>query len=299
MTTNNQSGTPTVPVPGIRRLRYEPALDGIRGVGAILVFIVHLGMVVPDTPSMATIVPGAYVFMDVFFVVSGFLITGLLLGEQAKAGRLHVPRFYKRRALRLLPALWAMPICHVIWAGIVGYPVVGGWNVERDSLLLAAIHGLNFRLDTVLAPVALGLPHLWSLAIEEQFYIVWPFVVMLLLPVSRSLQRTVAYLLGHRADRLAPVPTCVRRRKLDAALHAHRHTRRLASCRRTRRLPMGPPEDPTHAHQTGRLGRRRVHCAVHLEGSPRPIVQFQGWGSPSLRSPPRVSCLPRWNQIGI
>jgi len=196
VTTNNQSGTPTVPVPGIRRLRYEPALDGIRGVGAILVFIVHLGMVVPDTPSMATIVPGAYVFMDVFFVVSGFLITGLLLGEQAKAGRLHVPRFYKRRALRLLPALWAMLICHVIWAGIVGYPVVGGWNVERDSLLLAAIHGLNFRLDTVLAPVALGLPHLWSLAIEEQFYIVWPFVVMLLLPVSRSLQRTVAYLLG-------------------------------------------------------------------------------------------------------
>ena len=201
--TDRASTSAPAPHPGgtegirLQRLRYEPALDGIRGLGAILVFLVHLSMIViPAERSMPTFVTGAYIYMDVFFVVSGFLITSILIGEQAATGRVAIRSFYKRRAIRLLPALWVMLLGHVVWASIVGFDVVGGWRDERDSVLLAAVHLLNFRLDHVLAPVAVGLTHLWSLAIEEQFYIVWPVVVAVLLPIRRSLKRNVAYLVG-------------------------------------------------------------------------------------------------------
>lgn len=191
------------PVGPVRRLRYEPGLDGVRGIGAIFVVLVHLGMIViPATPSMPTIVPGAYVFMDLFFVVSGFLITNLLISEQHRTGRTSFGGFYLRRGLRLLPALWVMLLAHVIYAWAVGFDVVGGARVERDSIALAALYGINFRLDTVLSPVATGLTHLWSLGIEEQFYALWPLAVAFVLPVRRRLGINVA-ILGSAAASIA------------------------------------------------------------------------------------------------
>lgn len=187
----------------VKRLRYEPGLDGVRGIGAIFVMLVHLGMIViPDGPSMATIVPGAYVFMDLFFVVSGFLITNLLISEQHRTGRTSFGGFYLRRALRLLPALWVMLLAHVLYSWAVGFDVVGGARVERESIGLAALYGLNFRLDTVLSPVANGLTHLWSLGIEEQFYALWPLIIAFVLPIRRRLGVNVA-LLGTAAAGIA------------------------------------------------------------------------------------------------
>lgn len=125
--------------------------------------------------------------VTVFFVLSGYLITGLLVAEHDSTGRVSLSRFWARRALRLLPALWVM----VAVIGIVGV---------QDRWITTA------RFASVAKPVILycadfvpsGQPlfmfdHTWSLAVEEQFYVLWPFVILLLLRlrVSRALAASI------------------------------------------------------------------------------------------------------------
>ena len=167
-----------------RRLTHIPALDGIRGLGLVLVVGTHA--LLAFTPQWsATVIPGGFIGLDAFFVLSGFLITSLLLGEQARSGRISLSGFYRRRALRLLPALFFLLAAHAIYAWLTHLSM----HVELTSGAAVVFYVANWYRAAG-HPVALGMGHLWSLAAEEQFYLVWPTVTVLFLGIKRS-PRTV------------------------------------------------------------------------------------------------------------
>ncbi|WP_211328561.1 acyltransferase family protein [Thermomonospora umbrina] len=157
---------------GHRELRLD--IEGLRAVAVGLVVVCHSGM---------SRVAGGYVGVDVFFVISGFLITSALVRELGASGTISIPGFYARRALRLLPA-----------AGLVIVStLVGAWFflskvrfVEyAGDALAASLYAINLRLATTgtdyLAESSPPSPfqHFWSLAVEEQFYLLWPLVLII------------------------------------------------------------------------------------------------------------------------
>ena len=170
---------PRAGAPAPRGLGYVETFDGIRGVAVHIVLISHLNAILPI--PLILVVPGAVVPLDMFFVLSGFLITALLLQEQRRDGGIDIPAFYQRRALRLFPALFAVVIAHLLYAVIAGLPR----DLEISSLLSIVFYYSNWQMalapkDFLGGPVfAEGLQHLWSLSVEEQFYLVWPLLVTL------------------------------------------------------------------------------------------------------------------------
>jgi peptidoglycan/LPS O-acetylase OafA/YrhL len=177
----------------------SPALDGLRGLALIWVVVYHF------TGAHGPF-PGAWIGLDIFFVLSGFLITAMLLDEVRTHGRVSLPMFYARRAFRLLPALFVML---AVWTAMLlafhdttwfaavpgtsrtGSPVELGGAFWQLGITL--VYGANwiYALDSGRAPLA----HLWSLAVEEQFYIVWPFALLGLLAVLH-LRGRLAVILG-------------------------------------------------------------------------------------------------------
>lgn len=153
------------------RLGYRPALDGIRAVAILLVLALH-----------GHFLDGGFLGVDLFFVLSGFLITALLLQEWSERGSISLRRFYVRRARRLFPAL-LLTILGVAVLYLALSAVQHGRGFWPE---LAAVAGYaaNWVAATASPPglSVLGLfGHTWSLAIEEQFYIVWPLLLLLLL----------------------------------------------------------------------------------------------------------------------
>jgi peptidoglycan/LPS O-acetylase OafA/YrhL len=134
------------------------ALDGLRGIAALLVFLHHTW----QAPT------GGYLGVDLFFVLSGFLITSILLRELDLERRLHVVRFFARRLQRLLPAFLLMGVlyCAIRYALAPEQPAAG--PVELARVLFLSDFG---------APIPF-LSHSWSLAVEWQFYLVWPFLLI-------------------------------------------------------------------------------------------------------------------------
>jgi peptidoglycan/LPS O-acetylase OafA/YrhL len=183
-------------VAATRRLGHVPGLDGLRGVAVIIVVVAHLNVFLP-IPEII-VVPGGTVSLDSFFVLSGFLITVLLLKEQGRSGTVRKGAFYQRRALRLLPALLAVVIAHMLFAWASGI----SWDLERSSVLSVVFYYSNWKMafapETYLGGgvFAPGLQHLWSLAMEEQFYLLWPFVVVFFLGITRSFKVVVGVLVG-------------------------------------------------------------------------------------------------------
>jgi peptidoglycan/LPS O-acetylase OafA/YrhL len=149
-----------------------PGLDGLRALAVLAVIAYHLGL------GWA---PGGLLGVGVFFTLSGYLITDLLLEQWARRGR-NLPAFWLARARRLLPALFAMLVVVVAWVTVFGPAQPASF---RDSVWAAALYVSNWQL--ILQQVSyfarfgppLPLNHLWSLAVEEQFYIVWPFLLLL------------------------------------------------------------------------------------------------------------------------
>jgi len=165
----------------LRRLDHAPALDGLRAVGVIAVLGFHAKL-----PGFS----GGKAGVDLFFTLSGFLITALLLQEHHAHGRIALKRFFVRRVLRLYPALLAA-VAGAIFLAWLKIPVFDASRSSFDSTLRATPWTLLYGINL---PRAFGwtgggfLGHAWSLAIEEQFYLVWPPLVVLLLRRGRSLR---------------------------------------------------------------------------------------------------------------
>jgi peptidoglycan/LPS O-acetylase OafA/YrhL len=165
--------TPAEPAAGVAvaapRGRLD-ALDGIRCFAVLAVMAFHMG---------ATYARGGSIGVDVFFVLSGFLITSLLVSERTRTGRVSLGRFYVRRALRLLPALVLVVLAMLLWSAVATMTAQG-----RHDLYHGVAGGLlyisNWQATDGLPLFALT-NHLWSLSIEGQFYLVWPPVLLLLL----------------------------------------------------------------------------------------------------------------------
>ena len=167
------SATPLTAAAAPARIPYLPGLDGIRALAVLAVVLYHLGVAA---------VPGGFLGVDVFFVLSGFLITGSLVAEHARSGGVDLGRFLLRRARRLLPALWLMLLAVCTAAVLVFRGELGELRTDVPAALLyvsnwASLAGEQSYFEAVGRPPLLQ--HLWSLAIEGQFYVVWPIAVVL------------------------------------------------------------------------------------------------------------------------
>jgi peptidoglycan/LPS O-acetylase OafA/YrhL len=170
------------------RLGYRPPLDGIRAVAIVAVVSLHT-FGVPRQGALG---------VDLFFVLSGFLITTLLLEERRETGALSLRSFYRRRALRLLPGLFVLLLTYVAVTTVV-LAVRGDLHSghSREMVLAgaaAAVYGSNFLQLTHHVPLSLS--HLWSLAEEEQFYLVWPVLLVVLARLRWALPRIVGALVA-------------------------------------------------------------------------------------------------------
>ena len=178
---------PHVPVPprAPRTLGRVPGLDGIRGFAVFAVVMSHFirpsFMPAFSAGFMRSTFDGGYLGVDIFFVLSGFLITCLLLGERRDHGRVRFGGFYARRALRLLPALYVMLAINLLYVTAVGRDVGSTLWTSLSALLYANNWQGVWRPHSV-AP---GLGHLWSLSVEEQFYLIWPALLIAFLALNR------------------------------------------------------------------------------------------------------------------
>ena len=186
--------TAPAPVAG-RRLGTVPELDVLRGVAVVLVIIAHVWIIWPSWVLSDQLTGGGFLGVDLFFVLSGFLITALLLGEHDATGRIGIGAFYWRRVVRLVPALWLLLAAHLVFAEIDGYPPFGRSDWEWRSIGASASFVMNWHV--LWNPLqAADLTPLWSVAIEVQFYLVWPLVTAALLARSRSRPVVIGSLLA-------------------------------------------------------------------------------------------------------
>lgn len=184
---------PSVAVRVIGPRRFRPDIQGLRAIAVLAVVLYHCG--VPG-------IPGGYVGVDVFFVISGFLITGHLRRDVDTHGKVRFADFYMRRVRRLLPpALLVLIVVGALGAAVL--PLQQARSLFRDGIF-AAGYALNYRLidQAVDYQNASGPPsalqHFWSLAVEEQFYVVWPLLIA-----------ACAFVVRARAVRLAVITAVI------------------------------------------------------------------------------------------
>jgi len=164
---------------GLSRVPYLPGLDGLRAIAVVGVMIYH---------ANHTWLPGGFLGVEVFFVISGYLITMLLMGEHERTGTVQLGQFWKRRFRRLLPALYFM-------LALVALYITAFYAVVREQTrgdFVAALAyvsnwyqifvGQGYAASEAFVP----LRHLWSLAVEEQFYLIWPIVMVVILRRTRG-----------------------------------------------------------------------------------------------------------------
>ena len=185
-TTTQQNGTPAW---GTRRgptVPYIPGLDGLRALAVTAVIVYHA-----DSRWLG----GGFLGVEVFFVISGYLITLLLIAERERTGTVTLSNFWMRRARRLLPALWMLLVLLAVYCAFFDRPRLGMLRGDSIAGLLYGSNwfqvwsGSSYTSTFAFAP----LRHLWSLAVEEQFYIVWPVVMYVLL---RRLRRSTLPMLA-------------------------------------------------------------------------------------------------------
>ncbi|MFZ0692687.1 MAG: acyltransferase [Alphaproteobacteria bacterium] len=166
---------------------YRPDIEGPRGVAVLLVVAFHGGL---------QQLPGGFVGVDVFFVISGYVITKLLAEDTRRTAQLDLVRFYARRARRLIPAATLTIVATIV----VGFAVLSPY--ETKELSKAALAALLFSsniwfvtqaVDYFAADIATNpVLHTWSLGVEEQFYLFWPIIIFLAIRGAGSIQRPIA-----------------------------------------------------------------------------------------------------------
>jgi len=165
---------------------YRPDIEGLRAIAVLAVVLFHAGV---------TFLPGGFVGVDVFFVISGFLITGMLWRETGRTGTISLRRFWGARARRLLPASVLVGIITVIASAML-LPPLQSKTVSIDAITSAlyasnywfAFTGVNyFGRENLLSPSPYQ--HYWSLGVEEQFYLVWPLLILFTAWVIRRSRR--------------------------------------------------------------------------------------------------------------
>ena len=169
------------------RLAYLPALDGVRACAVVAVMLFHGGI-----PHM----DGGFMGVDAFFVLSGFLITSLLIGEWRQTLSIKLGAFWARRARRLLPALLLMLLFVAFFASVI--VPKGTYGALRLDALATLLYVSNWHFILVNSnyfnetAASSPLLHTWSLAVEEQFYVIWPLVVLAVMHFTRSLRALFA-----------------------------------------------------------------------------------------------------------
>ena len=172
------------------RMGYQPALDGLRALGFIAVILYHAGI---------QWIPGGFIGVEVFFVVSGFLITSLMIDEQHVSGKVSLKQFWIRRARRLLPALFTMLIASLV--AVTFFAKDSAPDFRQDVLPALGYFSNWWQIYFVDTPyfAANSLPmlrHLWSLAVEEQWYVLWPIVFVFVLGNKRIPRWISAVVIG-------------------------------------------------------------------------------------------------------
>ena len=173
-----QTNTPQISVDAPPRVvhtsefGYIPALDGLRAIAVLAVMIFHSAM---------GWLPGGFLGVDVFFVLSGFLITSMLLGEVERTGRIDFGQFYLRRARRLLPALFTVLTASAVLVLLFAHDAAEKFRTDAIASLFYVtnwwnILGQQSYFEQMGRPPLLQ--HLWSLGIEEQFYLFWPAILL-------------------------------------------------------------------------------------------------------------------------
>jgi peptidoglycan/LPS O-acetylase OafA/YrhL len=162
------------------KLRHRDDIQGLRAIAVLTVIASHAGV---------PFLPGGFVGVDVFFVISGFLISQLLFREVERSGRVSIPGFYARRARRILPAATLVTIATIL-ASAIWLSAIDLVEVVKDSLwavfFAANIHFAAVGTDYFAAEEPPSpLQHYWSLSVEEQFYLVWPALLLVLVMVAR------------------------------------------------------------------------------------------------------------------
>ena len=178
---------------GELKMGYQPALDGLRAISVIAVILYH---------AKVSWLPGGFLGVEVFFVVSGFLITSLMVEERTASGRVNLRMFWIRRARRLLPALIVMLTAVAIAVATMAADSAPDFRRDVVPALLYVSNWWQIWFVETPYFAASDLPvlrHLWSLAVEEQWYLVWPLAFILLAKLPRRVAATTAALLGAAA----------------------------------------------------------------------------------------------------
>ncbi|MEO4048041.1 acyltransferase [Pseudomonas sp. CAU 1711] len=152
--------------------QYFPALDGLRGLMALGVIFAHVKL---------SWFPGAQIMMDIFFVISGFLITLILLRNIERTGQLQLFKFFSRRVRRLYPALMLVIVVYLIAAVFLVHDLAPVWE---DAVRTLLYYSNWTKLNAHVYPTYFE--HTWSLSIEEQFYLLWPALLLVVLKLRLS-----------------------------------------------------------------------------------------------------------------
>ena len=300
------------PRAAISAVPYLPGLDGMRAIAVAVVMVYH---------ANSAWLPGGFLGVEVFFVISGYLITLLLIGEHERSGSVSLSNFYMRRARRLLPALFTLLILVTLYTTLFRRDALGQL---RGDVIAALTYTTNwYQIWVGQGYTATGdfapLRHLWSLAVEEQFYLLWPLVMVGLIRLGRRRLPDISRYLflaasgGDGADGVAVLPGSDRdvrhhagcvlagRRPLHLedghAVPEHAHPIRWPAARRRVRdgvaagrhhaqpdADQGALTRRAGAHRSGRVRRR---CAGTSTSSSRrvPIRGCSAAGSSSAGSP--------------
>jgi peptidoglycan/LPS O-acetylase OafA/YrhL len=162
------------PDPQLSAVPYLPGLDGLRAIAVVAVMIYH---------ASSDWLSGGFLGVEVFFVISGYLITLLLMAEREQSGRIDLFAFWERRARRLLPALFVMLFLVLTYTMLFRANELGKLRGDLIASLLYVSNWYQIWVGQGYTAVNDFVPlrHLWSLAVEEQFYLVWPVVMMVML----------------------------------------------------------------------------------------------------------------------